>query len=165
MQAITQHRKKRKRILLILILLLIGLTPSNAQIEGLLNGTFSINEQVQVGFSKGNLQYQASTNTWRFAEEQTDYIGAANSSISSTNSGWIDLFGWGTSGINHGAVCYQPWSTNQNNANYYAYGNGTNNLFNQTGQADWGYNATGIIFCIREAHRRAFAILMQLLTA
>jgi len=141
MQAIAQHRKKRKRILLILILLLIGMTPSNAQIEGLLNGTFSINEQVQVGFSKGNLQYQASTNTWRFAEEQTDYIGAANSNISSTNSGWIDLFGWGTSGFNHGSVCYQPWSTNQNNANYYAYGNGVNSLFSQTGQADWGYNA------------------------
>lgn len=139
--SLQQLRRALNAVLLILLLCLVGIMKSFAQIEGLLNGTFSINEQVQVGFSKGNLQYQASTNTWRFAEEQTDYIGAANSSISSTNSGWIDLFGWGTSGFNHGAVCYQPWSTNQNNANYYAYGNGTNNLFNQTGQADWGYNA------------------------
>lgn len=141
MQHKTLHRRKGKCFLLILLLIAVGITKMYAQTEGLLNGVFSINEQVQVGFSKGNLQYQASTNTWRFAEEQTDYIGAANSNISSINDGWIDLFGWGTSGINHGAVCYQPWSTSQNNASYYAYGNGANNLFSQTGQADWGYNA------------------------
>ena len=68
-------------------------------------------------------------------------IGEANFNISSSYSGWIDLFGWGTSGYNHGAVCYQPWSTNQNDADYYAYGNANYNLYDQTGKADWGYNA------------------------
>ena len=51
------------------------------------------------------------------------------------------MFGWGTSGYNHGANCYQPWSTSQTNSDYYAYGNSSYNLFDQTGQADWGYNA------------------------
>ena len=108
---------------------------------GAINGKFTINEDGdQVYFSQGNLQYQASTDTWRFADNQYDYVGSTNSNISSTYSGWIDLFGWGTSGYNHGANCYQPWSTSQTNSNYYAYGSYTYNLYDQTGQADWGYN-------------------------
>ena len=58
-------------------------------------GLFSINDSTQVCFSPGNLQYQASTNTWRFAENQWDYIGEDNANISETYDGWIDLFGWG----------------------------------------------------------------------
>ncbi|MBR5352242.1 MAG: hypothetical protein IK126_00870 [Bacteroidales bacterium] len=80
--------------------------------EGWLPGLFSVSATKQVHFSQGNLQYQASTNTWRFAEHQYDYVGTQtadrygyyggnvsgsdNSNISSTYSGWIDLFGWGT---------------------------------------------------------------------
>ena len=108
---------------------------------GALNGLFSVRPDKQVRFSQGNLQYQASTNTWRFADSQLDYIGEANANISETYNGWIDLFAWGTSGYNHGAVCYQPWSTNQDNRFYYAYGNMNNYLYNGNGQADWGYNA------------------------
>ena len=50
------------------------------------------------------------------------------------------MFGWGTSGYNHGAVCYQPWSTSQTQSDYYAYGQSSYNLFDQTGKADWAYN-------------------------
>ena len=118
---------------------------------------FSINDAGdKVWFSQGNLQYQASSNTWRFAENQWDYVGTQNpyegnpggtvggsdnSNISSTYSGWIDLFGFGTSGYNHGAVCYQPWSTSQTEYHYDAYGFQIYNLYDFTGQADWGYNA------------------------
>ena len=109
--------------------------------NGILPGLFSISSSQQVHFSQGNLQYQASTSTWRFAEQQYDYIGENNSNLSSTYSGWIDLFGWGTSGYNHGAVCYQPWRTSLTNSDYYAYGNVSSNLYDQTCQADWGYNA------------------------
>ena len=63
---------------------------------GALPGFFSVSDTKQVKFSQGNLQYQASTNTWRFAENQYDYVGNGNKNISSTYSGWIDLFGWGT---------------------------------------------------------------------
>ena len=110
--------------------------------QGTINGKFSVNATGdQVYFSQGNLQYQASTNTWQFAEHQWDYVGGANANASANSSGWMDLFGWGTSGYNHGAVCYQPWSTSTTNSDYYAYGSGSYNLFDQTGKADWGYNA------------------------
>ena len=63
--------------------------------DNLLN-RYSVSPGKKVQFSKGNLQYQASTKTWRFAANQWDYIGEANKNISSSYSGWIDLFGWGT---------------------------------------------------------------------
>ena len=136
---------QRQRLLshvLISLLMTAGIAIANAQAPtGAINGLFSVGENTGVVFSQGNLQYQASTNTWRFAENQYDYIGSANSNVSSTYTGWIDLFGWGTSGYNHGANCYQPWSTSTSNSDYYAYGNSQYNLFDQTGKADWGYNA------------------------
>ena len=70
--------------------------PDPPSINGALPGAFSVSATHQVHFSQGNLQYRASTNTWRFAEHQYDYVGGANSNISSAYSGWIDLFGWGT---------------------------------------------------------------------
>ena len=136
-------------------------TPPGNIPEGAINGLFTINENGdQVYFSQGNLQYQASTNTWRFAENQYSFVGGVdyqtgvdcgnvyengvkcdNSLLSSSYDGWIDLFGWGTSGYNHGANCYEPWSTSQYGSDYFAYGIATCNLYDQTGQADWGYNA------------------------
>jgi len=110
--------------------------------QGIIDGAFTINANGdQVYFSQGNLQYRATTNTWQFAEHQYDYVGNANSAISQTNSGWIDLFGWGTSGYNHGAVCYQPWNTSTSYSDYYVYGNWQYSLYDGNGQADWGYNA------------------------
>lgn len=121
---------------------------------GAICGKFTINANGdQVYFSQGNLQYQASTNTWRFASNQYDlihvesdmtfylidkyYCDVTNEYTSSYN-GWIDLFGWGTSGYNHGAVCYQPWSTSTHNEFYYSHGDPNSDLY---GQSDWGYNA------------------------
>ena len=119
---------------------------------GAISGKFTINANGdQVYFSQGNLQYQASTNTWRFAENQYDYLGEANSNISQTYDGWIDLFGWGTSGWDNGNVYYQPYDyeylTDWNAYDYgYGYGptDGTSYLYDLTGtyaNADWGvYN-------------------------
>jgi hypothetical protein len=59
-------------------------------------GLFSVSVDKQVVFSPGNLQYHPAMNEWRFAENQTDYIGDANSNIAADYDGWIDLFGWGT---------------------------------------------------------------------
>lgn len=91
-------------------------------------GVFTVAEGKTVTFSSGNLQYNAAQGshycadgsvqqgTWRFAEHQYDYIGYDNNNISKTYDGWIDLFGWGTSGYNntandHGAARYQPWES------------------------------------------------------
>lgn len=48
--------------------------------EGALNGLFSVSATKKVYFSKGNLQYQASTNTWRFATNQWDFVGGTTES-------------------------------------------------------------------------------------
>ena len=101
---------------------------------------FSVSATKKVVLSPGNLQYQASTNTWRFAENQWDYIGGGNDNIAEDYDGWIDLFGWGTSGISCGAICYQPWSTDMDNSKYYVHGNSTASLSFASGNADWGKN-------------------------
>ena len=64
--------------------------------KALYKKAFSVGPNKVVDFSKGNLQYQASTKTWRFAEHQWDVIGETNKKISRKNKLWIDLFGWGT---------------------------------------------------------------------
>lgn len=103
---------------------------------------FQISPSKRVRFSRGNLQYQASTGIWRFAEHQYDYIDYGNQNISSNYDDWIDLFGWGTSGWNSGAIAYQPWSTSTNCADYYPGGDWTKNLAGDYIKADWGrYNA------------------------
>ena len=66
--------------------------------DGAILAEFSVSDSTKVYFSQGNLQYQASTNTWRFAEHQWDYVGKDNENISEKYTGWIDLFGFGTSG-------------------------------------------------------------------
>ena len=111
---------------------------------GAINGLFTINSiGGQVYFSQGNLQYigSASIPYWKFADHQWDYLGTTTGQDSSDQNVDRDLFGWGTSGYEHGAVCYQPWSTSGGWLDYWAYGSPEYNLFELTGVADWGYNA------------------------
>ena len=61
----------------------------NSNDNGAIKAAFSVSADKQIYFSQGNLQYQASTGTWRFAEHQYDMIGSDNSNISSSYSGWI----------------------------------------------------------------------------
>lgn len=94
-------------------------------------GEFSVSGSKKVRFALGNLQYQASTGLWRFASDQWTYIGNAagntTSSSRSTQTAWIDLFGYGTSG-----VTYDP--TQYGGSGSYASGN----IYNTTN--DWGVN-------------------------
>ena len=91
--------------------------------------TFSVSSNERVYFSKGNLQYRASTDTWRFAENQWDYIGNGNSNISSYYSGWIDLFGWGT-GDN-------PTYSSTNSGDYPTFNDWGNNSISNGGGGNW----------------------------
>ena len=70
--------------------------PSNPDSGSFVAKPFSVSATKTITFSPGNLQYHAANDEWRFAPNQTDYIGEANENISSTYNGWIDLFGWGT---------------------------------------------------------------------
>ena len=113
---------------------------------GALAGKFSVSSTKQVYFSKGNLQYQASTGTWRFAEHQYDFIGGGNF-LSESNTDWIDLYRWGTSGIDYTghATLYRPWEWAYYSQYFNPYGSLTTNLYDgageNAGKADWGYNA------------------------
>ena len=100
--------------------------------EGALCNSFTISEGKTVTFAKGNLQYQASTNTWRFAEEQYSLVGKNNEKISATYDGWIDLFGWGISGYNE----KHPYLWD---AAHTFFGNGMNVISGT--DYDWGKNA------------------------
>ena len=71
-------------------------SPSAPYVSHFVALPFSVSETKTVTFSPSNLQYHAANNEWRFAPNQTDYIGAANANISPSYNGWIDLFGWGT---------------------------------------------------------------------
>lgn len=129
-------------------------TPPGNVPEGAINGLFTINANGdQVYFSQGNLQYQASTNTWRFAENQWNFVGTQipdeqgymggnvngsdNRLISSTYTGWIDLFGWGTSGWDCGNVYYHPWDSASFNTES-LYGPEGFNLTDSYANSDWG---------------------------
>ena len=103
---------------------------------------FSIAEGQQVLFSPGNLQYSTAGNhataegtangTFRFAEHQYDYLGQANALVSDTNSGWIDLLTWGSSGW-HVSPC------SEKDGDY-----DIESLCGSEAYADWGvYNAIG----------------------
>lgn len=94
-----------------------------------LSDLFSVSANQQVQFSKGNLQYQASSSSWRFAPQQYDVIGAAAgnttaSSSRSSQSDFIDLFNYGCSGQ---GTDYPPYSLS---AHYTGSIEGTN--------YDWG---------------------------
>ena len=92
--------------------------------------SFSVSETKKVLFSPGNLQYSSRSNTWKFADHQYDYCGNTNQHIGPNYSGYIDLFGWGTSGYN-GCVPYL------NSTNTSDYADGTNNSIEGT-MYDWG---------------------------
>ena len=111
-------------------------------VNGAIQAEFSVSKTKKVYFSQGNLQYQASTGLWRFAEKQYDMIGRYNENISSKYSGWIDLFGWGTSGwVLYPPYAYSPCNTSMENSDYYILGNYKNNLTGDYASADWGvYN-------------------------
>lgn len=90
--------------------------------NGAANGLFSISSSKQAYFAKGNLQYRAETNEWRFANNQWETMGQANTNISSYNSDWIDLFSWGTGN--------DPANYSENNYDYTQF-------------YDWGYYVPG----------------------
>ena len=110
-----------------------GTTPITWR-DGVMPGCFSVNANGgQVQFSQGNLQYRASTHTWRFAQHQYDVVGDAttgnvyengvksnNEAIGSDYDGWIDLFGWGT-----GSTPTLSVTGSQQYLTYHEWGNNT----------------------------------------
>ena len=140
--------------------------------NGTLPGLFSVSEDRKVRFSQGNLQYYPDDDLWRFAENQWDFVGGTcfddnlgqmnvgtvyanetkcdNTKVFKYYPGWVDLFGWATSGWDNGNIYYKPydftghispiWYLSNDCAFYGPCGN-----FDLTGdyvQADWGVHNT-----------------------
>lgn len=85
----------------------IEVTGASSYVTEVDRGYFTINGSGgKVRFSQGNLQYNAYSDTWRFAANQYDFIGNAagnNTAVAdrATQDAWIDWFAWGTSGYNN----------------------------------------------------------------
>jgi hypothetical protein len=130
-----------------------------------LPGLFSVSEDRQVRFSQGNLQYYPDNNVWRFAEHQWDFVGGAcwgkdigdmnvgtvyangtkcdNTKVWKYYEGWIDLFGWGTSGWNNGNEYYHPYDFSSYQFDCASYGPpGNFDLAGEYVQSDWGVHNT-----------------------
>lgn len=108
---------------------------------GTLPGLFSVSATQHVKFSQGNLQYQASTNTWRFATNQYTIQGTTNGNISSSYSNWIDLFGWGTgsnptqsSTVESNYGSFSEWGNNA-----ISNGGGTAGVWRTLSSSEWNY--------------------------
>lgn len=125
----------------------VTITKQAPLIANMLPGKFTINASGdQVSFSKGNLQYLAKEDRYRFADSQTTYIGnAVGNTLSgdanrATNVNWIDLFGWATSGNPAASVGgkYQPWETE--GSSHAEYGNSvtSSNTNWDPDKCDWG---------------------------
>ena len=129
-------------------------------------GVFSIAEGKYALIAPGNLEYQASTGTfrfvrpgwWRWGGKGRD-VGGGNvyADNRDTQENWIDLFGWGASGWHDSSDSewshYQPWDASQEtitgNNNKYGYGpnpNGSDpSLVGANARGDWGvYNTVGL---------------------
>ena len=133
--------------------------------NGTLPGLFSVSEDRQVRFSQGNLQYCPDNDIWRFAERQWDFVGGDcwdrlldslpmgtvyangvrcnNALIWKYYEGWMDLFGWGTSGWDNGNIYYKPYDKTSHSYDCAFYGPpGNYDLTGDYVQADWGIHNT-----------------------
>ncbi len=110
--------------------------------KGALAGVFSVSATKRVRFSKGNLQaviasgptdtYNYTASSWKFAENQWDYIGKAAGNTTFAASSTVDLFGWvGTS------ASYDTYGLCTNTSTQNAY-YGT--VPTESLKSDWGTN-------------------------
>ena len=105
-------------------------------IEGALPGHFTINDKGdKICFSRGLLQFNPAKYEFRFAENQYDFISSKdNEKIAPNYDGWIDEFGWGTSG-------YMGCQPTENSKNRDEYGPKRGSLVGSGANYDWGvYN-------------------------
>ncbi len=118
--------------------------------EGAINGLFSVGDNKQVWFSKGNLQYDKSADKWSFMEHQWNTVETDGQNVGTeyANQNVVSLFGWGTSGWTENG-----WAPNHYNnyhpkgdlptatiANNFYYGPRTYDANNTS--VNWGYNQT-----------------------
>jgi len=129
--------------LLIICACIVGCSPKNEPTmdggnnsstgTGVCDGSFTIGKNKKVVFSPGNLQYQRSSNTWRFAEQQYDVIELDHWESDSTK--WIDLFEWSNSCNNFGT---EYGMHVEGDYSWEAQENAEKRFYEDTAFIDWG---------------------------
>ena len=82
-------------------------------VEGTIDGLFTVAEGRSVYFSNGNLMYNKTTEEWSFMTHQYDIVETSGQDVGFeyANQDSIGLFGWATSGWDNGNEFFQPYST------------------------------------------------------
>lgn len=133
--------------------------------QGEIEGKFSVSANKQIVFSRGNLIYNYNNSQWRFAEQQYYVVKKIKRTYEGgglydykrySSSGDIDVFYWGTSGWNSGAVYYKPFVSSSENStvnnilegnaastkpkwsDFYLGNNASNSAVGNYAEADWG---------------------------
>jgi len=112
--------------------------------HNILPGRFAVSASDTVRFAQGNLQYRASTDKWRFAENQWDVVGNAAGNTTeeasrASQDNWIDLFGWGCSGKDNGQAAFMPYYCSETESDYRS---GTKGTSIPKTDMDWAYYNT-----------------------
>lgn len=128
----------------------VTFSPGNLQWSYTNGGTTATSHAVAGGGTE--------TGTFRFAEHQWSFVGnitegnvygengdptakCSNTKHNHSYKGWLDLFGFGTSGWNSGTYSYSPGSKSGKSTDYWPGLSYTNNLTGAYAYADWGiYN-------------------------
>ena len=107
----------------------------SSKLEGALPGVFTLKDGKKIRFAQGNLQFNPKKYEFRFAKEQYETLGKeANEKCAPNYDGWIDIFGWGTSG-------YMGCQPTEDDLNENDYGPASGDLTGENANYDWGvYN-------------------------
>lgn len=109
---------------------------SSSRLMGASPLAFSVSDEAKVYFSPGNLQYNSTNGRWQFSRRQ--YLTVATDPDAA--DGLIDLFGWGTSGWESGAVAIEPQAVDAADSNYWVAGDSLAGLVGDYAEADWAYH-------------------------
>lgn len=103
--------------------------------DGELPGVFTLKDGRKICFSKGNLQFHCKNYEFKFADEQYETLGKeTNEQCAPAYDGWIDIFGWGTSG-------YMGCQPTERGTTLDQYGPKNGDLTGDNANYDWGvYN-------------------------
>lgn len=107
-----------------------------------IGGKFIINAKGDTAvFSRGNLQYQQSTQTWRCAPNQYDWAGeAANEQMgNAAYAGWVDLFSWSLGAENNYGATSAYLSTAYQNKDFVDWGGLFSGDWSTLSSAEWQY--------------------------
>lgn len=107
-----------------------------------IGGKFIINAKGDTAvFSRGNLQYKQSSDTWRCAPKQYDWAGeAANEQMgNAAYAGWVDLFSWSIGAENNYGATSAYLSTAYHNKDFVDWGTKFEGEWATLSSAQWQY--------------------------